>query len=99
MRARLAESGKSRNGLRASGSRSGLCVGYGGTMKLDVYQTDAEAFDATATLVAEAVAATTGPVAVAVSGGRDGRGVLAAIAGRGDLPWGRIDWYLADERC
>jgi 6-phosphogluconolactonase len=68
-------------------------------MKLDVYQTDAEAFEAAATLLAEVVRSTNGPVAVAVSGGRDGRGVLAAVAGRGDLPWGRIDWYFADERC
>jgi 6-phosphogluconolactonase len=36
---------------------------------------------------------------VAVSGGRDGRGVLAAVAGRGDLPWARIEWFFADERC
>jgi len=68
-------------------------------MKLDVYPTDADAFDAAAALLAEAIRATGGPVAVAVSGGRDGRGVLAAVAGRADLPWARIDWYLADERC
>jgi 6-phosphogluconolactonase len=68
-------------------------------MKLDVYQTDAEAFEAAAALLAETATTASGPVAVAVSGGRDGRGVLAAVAGRGDLPWARIEWYLADERC
>lgn len=68
-------------------------------MKIDVFQTDAEAYGATAALLAEVVGGAEGSVAVAVSGGRGGRGVLAAVAARADLPWARIEWYFADERC
>jgi 6-phosphogluconolactonase len=68
-------------------------------MRLDVYPTDAEAFEAVAARAGELLAAVSGPVHVALSGGRSGRGVLVALAARGDLPWDRIEWYWADERC
>jgi 6-phosphogluconolactonase len=67
-------------------------------MRIEVYPTDADALDAVATLVAERTRAG-GRASVALGGGRSGRAVMAALAGRGDLPWERIDWYLADERC
>jgi 6-phosphogluconolactonase len=68
---------------------------------VDVYQTDAEAFEATAAAAAAVVreAATAGPVTVALAGGRGGRGVMLALAARGDLPWERLDWWWGDERC
>jgi len=71
-------------------------------IRLDVYPSDAEAFDASAERAAEAVRAAVaarGRAAVALSGGRGGRGVMLALAARGDLPWERIDWWWADERC
>lgn len=70
-------------------------------MRLDVYQTDAEAFEATAVLVAERLRAVGEGerLNVALSGGRDGRGVMVALAARPDLPWTRIHWFWADERC
>jgi 6-phosphogluconolactonase len=71
-------------------------------MDLDVYPTDAEAFEATAERAAAALRAAVaarGRAAVALSGGRGGRGVLRALAARGDVPWERIDWWWADERC
>jgi 6-phosphogluconolactonase len=70
-------------------------------MKLDVYPTDAEAFEAAAARAAEHLAAVPGPsgATVALAGGRSGRGVMLALAARGDLPWDRIEWYWGDERC
>jgi 6-phosphogluconolactonase len=70
-------------------------------MKLDVYQTDGEAFEAAAALVAERLAALTPERAptVALAGGRSGRGVLVALAARQDLLVERIEWLWGDERC
>src|SRR5262249_48696302 len=70
-----------------------LPMGYShGTMRLDVYPTDAEAFEAAAALVAEGLRALggSGALTVALGGGRSGRGVMVALAARGDLPWDRI---------
>src|SRR5258705_4636933 len=74
---------------------------YAAPMRLDVYPTDAEAFEATAALVAEELRGRdrAAPFAVAVAGGRTGRGVLVALAVRGELPWERITWFWSDERC
>jgi len=68
-------------------------------MRLDVYPTDAEAYEAASILASDHLRGLPGnrPLAVALSGGRTGRGVMVALAARGDLPWGRIDWYLTDE--
>ncbi len=70
-------------------------------MRLDVYPTDAEAFEAAAALAAELLRdAPAGRDAnVALSGGRSGRGVMVALAARSDLSWERIAWFWADERC
>jgi 6-phosphogluconolactonase len=70
-------------------------------VKLDVYSTDAEAFEAAAELVAERLraAAAAGRATVALAGGRGGRGVMVALAARGDVPWERIEWFWGDERC
>src|ERR1043166_3228080 len=70
-------------------------------MRLDVYPTDAEAFEAAAALVAEGLRALggSGGLTVALGGGRSGRGVMVALAARGDLPWDRITWFFGDERC
>lgn len=70
-------------------------------MKLDVYPTDAEAFEAAAALVASLLRDGSGArrPAVALSGGHGGRGVMVALAARGDLPWERIEWFWGDERC
>ncbi len=70
-------------------------------MRLDVYPTDAEAFEAAAAIAAEALRASgdAGDLAVALAGGRSGRGIMVALAGRGDLPWPRLLWFWGDERC
>jgi 6-phosphogluconolactonase len=70
-------------------------------MQIEVYPTDAEAADAAAALIAERLrtAARSGRATAAVGGGRSGRAILVALAGRGDLPWSAVDWCLADERC
>ena len=71
-------------------------------MNVDVYPTDVEAFAAAAALVAEtlrAASATRGRATLALSGGRGGRGVMVALAERGDAPWERIEWFWGDERC
>jgi 6-phosphogluconolactonase len=69
--------------------------------RLEVYQTDAEAYEAAAVLAAERLrdAAARGSASIALAGGRGGRGVTVALATRGDLPWERVDWYWSDERC
>jgi len=70
-------------------------------MRLDVYQTDADAFEAAADRAVARMreAAASGPVTVALSGGRSGRGIMLALAARSDAPWDRIEWFWADERC
>src|SRR5262249_8045461 len=70
-------------------------------LRLDVYPTDADAFEAAAALVVEHLraAAAGGRATVALAGGRGGRGVLVALAARGDLPWDRVEWFWGDERC
>jgi 6-phosphogluconolactonase len=67
-------------------------------MRLDVYPTDAEAFEAAAILAADHLRKlpADGALAIALSGGRSGRGVMVALAAR-ELPWVRIDWYLTEE--
>jgi 6-phosphogluconolactonase len=68
-------------------------------MQLEVYQTDAEAYEAAAALVAErlAAAARGGRAAVALPGGRGGRAFLLALAARGEVPWARVDVFFTDE--
>jgi len=70
-------------------------------MKLEVYPTDAEAFEAAAALVAQRLRerAGEGRTTVALSGGRAGRGVMLALAARDDLPWDGVEWFWGDERC
>jgi 6-phosphogluconolactonase len=68
-------------------------------MTLEVYSTDAEAFEAAAALVAERLRAAAGRATVALSGGRGGRGVMVALAARSDPPWERVEWFWGDERC
>jgi len=77
-------------------------IGYETSMNVDVYQTDAEAFAAAATLVAETLrgaCAARGRATLALSGGRGGRGVMVALAERSEPPWDRIEWFWGDERC
>jgi 6-phosphogluconolactonase len=68
-------------------------------MRLDVYPTDAEAFEAASILAADHLRKLPGdrPLTVAISGGRTGRGLMVALAARGDLPWARVEWNLAEE--
>lgn len=68
-------------------------------MQLDVYPTDAEAFEAAAVIAGEALAGAPGELAVALAGGRSGRGLMLALAARSDLPWARITWFWGDDRC
>jgi 6-phosphogluconolactonase len=70
-------------------------------MQIEVYPTDAEAMDAAAAVVAERVRvlAGGGRATVALGGSRSGRALMVALAARGDLPWGAVEWFLADERC
>src|SRR5206468_1645927 len=79
-----------------------VAIGYEGApmaMTLEVYPSDAEAFEAAAALAAEHVRSTGARAAVALAGGRSGRGVMTALAARGDLPWERVEWFWGDERC
>src|SRR5262245_3399501 len=70
-------------------------------MQLEVYQTDAEAYEAAAALAAGRLAATgvAGRASIALPGGRGGRALMLALAGRGEIPWSRIDVYFTDECC
>jgi 6-phosphogluconolactonase len=68
-------------------------------MTLEVYASDAEAFEAAAGLAAERLRAAGAHATVALAGGRSGRGVMVALAARGDLPWERVEWFWGDERC
>jgi 6-phosphogluconolactonase len=69
-------------------------------MQLEVYQTDAEAYEAAAALVGErlvAAAGRGGHATVALSGGRGGRALMVALAARGEVPWPRIEVFFTDE--
>jgi 6-phosphogluconolactonase len=69
-------------------------------MQLEVYQTDAEAYEAAAGLVAERLVAAAGEggrATVALTGGRGGRAVMVALAARGEVPWPRVEVYFTDE--
>ena len=68
-------------------------------MQVDVYPTDAEAFEAAAALAATHLRASGARPTIALAGGRGGRGVLVALAARGDVPWDRVAWFWGDERC
>ncbi len=69
-------------------------------MRLDVYSSDADAFEAAASLAAVHLRAAVAPrLTVALAGGRSGRGVMVALAAHSDLPWDRIDWFWGDECC
>src|SRR5207249_8399543 len=68
-------------------------------MTLEVYASDAEAFEAAAALAAEHLRSAGARATVALAGGRSGRGGMVALAARGDLPWGRVEWFWGDERC
>jgi len=68
-------------------------------MTLEVYSTDAEAFEGAAVLAAEWLRSAGERATVALAGGRSGRGVMIALAARNDLPWERVAWFWSDERC
>ena len=70
-------------------------------MQLEVYQTDAEAYEAAAALAAQrlVVAAAAGRASVALPGGRGGRAFMLALASRSEVPWPRLDVYFTDECC
>src|SRR5438477_9702380 len=68
-------------------------------MTLEVYPTDAEAFEAAAAVAAARLAEGSERRCVALSGGRGGRAVMVALAARDDVPWDRIEWFWGDERC
>lgn len=70
-------------------------------MRLEVYPTDAEAFEAAAALAAARLRERSGKDrgTIALPGGRSGRGVMVALAARDDVPWERVDWFWTDERC
>ncbi len=70
-------------------------------MQLEVYQTDAEVYEAASALAAERLtaAAATGRATVAVPGGRGGRALMLALAARGDVPWQRLEVFFTDECC
>jgi 6-phosphogluconolactonase len=65
---------------------------------INVYQSDAEAFAAAAELAAQHLGPAPG-AAVALPGGRDGRGVMLALGTHRDLPWATLRWFWTDERC
>jgi 6-phosphogluconolactonase len=70
-------------------------------MQLEVYQTDAEAYEAAAAVAAGRLvaAAAAGRASIALPGGRSGRALMLALAGRNEIPWSRIDVYFTDECC
>jgi len=70
-------------------------------LQIDVYPTDAEAYEAAAALAAAHLreVAPGRRATLALAGGRSGRGIMVALAARGDLPWDRVDWFWGDERC
>jgi len=81
-----------------SATRAAVLAGTA-AMRLDVYPTDAEAFEAASILAADHLRKlpVDRPLTVALSGGRSGRGVMVALAARGDLPWARVEWHLTEE--
>ena len=70
-------------------------------MQLEVYQTDAEVYEAVAASAAQILvaAAATGRATVALPGGRGGRAIMLALAGRGEIPWQRLAVFFTDEFC
>jgi len=70
-------------------------------MQLEVYQTDAEAYEAAAALAAERLARVTGSgsASLALPGGRGGRVLMLALAGHGEIVWPRVDVYFTDDCC
>src|SRR5439155_25721628 len=68
-------------------------------MTLEVYASDAEAFEAAAALAAEHLRSAGARATVALAGGRSGRGVKVALAAGRGLPWERVEWFWGDERC
>ena len=70
-------------------------------MRLEVYQTDGEVYEAAAACVAERLvaAARDGRASIAVSGGRGGHALLVALAARSEIPWGAVDVFCAEEVC
>jgi 6-phosphogluconolactonase len=70
-------------------------------MQLEVYQTDAEAYEAAAAM-AGAELVTVGRdrnARLAFGGGRGGRGILTALAEDSKVPWGKVECFFTDERC
>lgn len=75
-----------------------VSIRYAAPMQVDVYETDAEALDAAAALVEAALTrASAGQPAVAIAGGRGGRGIMLALTSRVDLPWTRARFCVVDE--
>jgi 6-phosphogluconolactonase len=70
-------------------------------MRLEVYQTDGEVYEAAAALAAGQLvaAAQAGLASLAVPGGRGGRALLVALAARADVPWRRVEVFFTDETC
>jgi 6-phosphogluconolactonase len=69
-------------------------------MRVQVYQTDSEAFEAAANLVVTQLQAALarGRARFALTGGHSGRALLTLLAKRRDVPWDRIDYTLTDDR-
>lgn len=69
-------------------------------MRVQVYQTDTEAFEAAATLVVDHLQAALarGRASCALTGGHSGRALLTRFASRTDVAWDRIDYTLTDDR-
>jgi len=70
-------------------------------MQLEVYQTDAEAYEAAAALAAERLARVTGSgsASLALPGGLGVRVLMLALAGHGEIVWPRVDVYFTDDCC
>jgi 6-phosphogluconolactonase len=70
-------------------------------MQLEVYQTDAEMYEAMAASAGQVLvaAAAAGRATVALPGGRGGRALMLALAGRSEIPWQRLAVFFTDERC
>jgi 6-phosphogluconolactonase len=68
-------------------------------MQLEVYQTDAEVYEAVAASAAQVLvaAASAGRATVALPGGRGGRAIMLALAGRSEIPWQRLAVFFTDE--
>jgi 6-phosphogluconolactonase/glucosamine-6-phosphate isomerase/deaminase len=73
-------------------------MGYAPSMRIEVYESDAEALEAAAAL-AEAFLKD-GPnaqPAVGIAGGRSGRAIMLALSGRDGIPWKRARFCAVDE--